>query len=105
MKPRYSKISVKHEAERLSTCELCDRQVSETTRHHLTPKSEGGLITVALCPTCHQTLHRFFSNQTLAKEFSSIEALQNDPEIAQYLSWVRRQPDRAIRVRANKNRR
>ena len=96
---------MKHDIERRAVCELCGRQVSQTTRHHLIPKSEGGTLTANLCPPCHQTLHKFFSNQTLAKQFSSIEALRRDPEIAQYLAWVRKQPDRLIRVAENKNRR
>ncbi|HVO43248.1 MAG TPA: HNH endonuclease [Aggregatilineales bacterium] len=96
---------MKLEAGQSLVCELCQRTVSGTTRHHLVPKSEGGTITASLCSACHRTLHRFFTSRTLAKDLSSIEALRRDPEIARYLAWVRTQPDRAIRARTSKKRR
>jgi HNH endonuclease len=60
---------------------LCERDVSRVTKHHVVPKSEGGKLTVDLCPACHKTLHSFITNETLAKELSSIEALRNDPNV------------------------
>ena len=89
----------------MSHCELCGRQVRQTSRHHLIPKSKGGVVTANLCSACHTTLHKFFSNQVLAKELHSLEALQNEPEIARYLVWIRKQPDRLIQVRENRKRR
>ncbi len=87
-------------------CELCGRDVSRVTRHHLVPKSEGGkTLTAQLCPACHKTLHSFFTNRTLASELGSIQALRRDPDIRQYLAWVRKQPDRAIRIRTSGKRR
>lgn len=62
-------------------------------------------MTVDLCAACHRTLHRFYTNRTLARELSSLEALRADPDIQRYLDWVRRQPDRAIRVRTRRARR
>jgi len=86
-------------------CELCLRHVSGISKHHLVPRSEGGTATVALCAVCHSTLHRFFTNRTLANELNTIEALRRTPEVARYLAWVRKQPDRAIRVRRARSRR
>lgn len=83
-------------------CALCEREVSFVTKHHLIPKSEGGREVVNLCTPCHKTLHSFFSNNTLLKELHSIEALRQNPEIARYLQWVRKQPDTTIRVRASR---
>ena len=105
MKSRYSEAVRKREAAKLPICELCGREVHQTSRHHLIPKSEGGKITADLCSPCHKTLHRFFTNRTLAKELHTVESLRNDPEIARYLDWIRKQPDRLIRVRENKKRR
>jgi len=87
-----------------STCALCGRQVSRLSRHHLVPKSEGGVQTVALCQACHTTLHKFFTNRTLARQKCTIEALRQDPDIQRYLAWIRKQPDRLIRVRAKRDR-
>src|SRR4051812_33587590 len=84
-------------------CALCEREVSRVTRHHLVPKQEGGRYgeTVDLCSACHKTLHSFFTNRTLSKELRTVEALREDPEIARYLAWVRKQPDGSIRVRTH----
>jgi hypothetical protein len=88
-----------------SCCALCERQVRRVSRHHLIPKSEGGRVAVNLCAPCHKTLHSFFSNTTLLKELHSIEALRDNPEIVRYLAWVRKQPDKAIKVRTRRDRR
>lgn len=91
----------------VSRCALCEREVAYVNRHHLIPRSEGGTITdtVELCLDCHHTLHRFYRNRTLSREFSTIEALRADPEIARYLAWVRKQRAGRIRVRTRKGRR
>jgi 5-methylcytosine-specific restriction endonuclease McrA len=86
------------------TCSLCERAVSQVTKHHIVPKSEGGKQTVDLCMTCHATLHRYFTNETLAREKSSIEALRADPDIARYLQWIKKQNKRIFRVKTRKNR-
>ncbi|MBX3061826.1 MAG: HNH endonuclease [Anaerolineae bacterium] len=86
------------------TCALCERLVRRANKHHIVPRSEGGEETVWLCLTCHATLHKFFSNRTLADRLNSIEALRSDPDIARYLAWVRKQSDQAFPVRRRKNR-
>lgn len=86
-------------------CALCGREVAGVTKHHLIPKSEGGKATIELCSACHKTLHSFFENRTLAKELHTIEALRQEPDIARYLKWVRKQPDKRIRVRASRSKR
>jgi 5-methylcytosine-specific restriction protein A len=88
-----------------TACALCLRQVRGISRHHLVPKSEGGTVTVDLCGACHKTLHKFFTNRTLAKELNSIEALLGNQEVQRYVGWVRKQPDRAIRVRSSRKKR
>jgi hypothetical protein len=85
-------------------CALCGRQVGHLSRHHLVPKSEGGTETVGLCSACHTTLHKFFTNRTLARHKYTIEALQQAPDIQRYLAWVRKQPDRRITVRRKRDR-
>ncbi len=88
-----------------SRCELCGRSVMHITRHHLIPRTEGGKDVVDLCIPCHKTLHSFFSNRTLLHELHTIEALRQEPEIARYLEWIRKQPDRTIRVARRKDKR
>lgn len=79
-------------------CALCGRDVAALTVHHLVPKSHGGTETVPLCFPCHKTIHAFFSNDTLARVYPTLDALRATDEIRVYLRWVRRQPDRHIRV-------
>lgn len=88
-------------------CELCEREVGRLTSHHLVPKARGGKHgpQVMLCPTCHRQLHAMFSEATLEKELSSIEALKGHPEVANFLSWMRKQKGHAsFRVRRSKGR-
>ena len=91
--------------EPLHTCALCEREVREVTKHHLVPKSEGGREVVKLCHTCHKTLHSFFTNETLLKELHTVEDLRAEPEIARYLSWIRKQRDSRIQVKTHRDRR
>src|SRR3982751_294959 len=86
-------------------CALCQREVLQVTRHHLIPRSKGGTEVVDLCVPCHKTLHSFFSNRTLLNELHTVESLRQEPEIARYLEWIRKQPDRAIRGARRKGKR
>ena len=72
-------------------CELCRRQVSFVTRHHLTPKEEGGKYspTVALCQPCHSSIHRHIINHELASRYNNLEALQQAESLQKYLKWVK----------------
>jgi hypothetical protein len=58
-----------------------------------------------LCQPCHKTLHSFFTNETLLKELHTIEQLRAEPEIARYVSWVRKQRDARFKVKTRRNRR
>jgi hypothetical protein len=86
-------------------CALCEREVRSVSKHHIVPKSEGGRNTVDLCSACHKTLHSFFKNETLAEKLSTLDALREDPDIARYLAWVRKQRDSRIQVRRKRERR
>lgn len=91
--------------ETIHICGLCEREVRQVNKHHLIPKSEGGREVIELCFACHKTLHSFFTNGTLATELNSIATLRQNPQIAQYLKWVRKQRDSRIQVARSRNRR
>ncbi len=83
-------------------CELCLREAPRYTVHHLIPRARGGNHgpKAKLCPTCHRQLHAMFTEATLARELYSIELLRSNPEVHQYLRWVRRQKgETSFRVR------
>ena len=46
---------------------------------------------VFLCRQCHRGIHKFFDEMTLAKEFSSLEQLKNNPQVQRHVSWVKKQ--------------
>ena len=76
--------------------------------HHLIPRAEGGRLgpKASLCSTCHRQLHALFSEETLAKELTSIDAMRANPQVSQYLSEARRQKSSAnFRVRRSSRRR
>ena len=86
-------------------CALCGREVGSRSRHHLCPRSEGGVETAAVCSGCHRQVHALFTNATLARELDTLEKLRAAPEMQSYLKWAARQQDRHVRVRRSKQRR
>jgi 5-methylcytosine-specific restriction endonuclease McrA len=87
-------------------CQLCGRQVSELTVHHLVPRTrhnnrrvrrdltrrEVRQALALLCRGCHNFLHATFTEKTLEREFSTLEALASSPQVAQFVDWLRRKP-------------
>lgn len=75
----------------MPNCELCEREVKETTKHHLVPKQKGGKhgAIANLCRACHSTLHRTFSNTELAKHYNTISKLQEAEALQKYLKWIK----------------
>ncbi len=86
-------------------CELCERMMEQLTAHHLTPRQKTKRKKVApgptiqICSACHRQLHALFNNSQLAKELNSIDKLKSYPDMANFLTWVKKQdPDRRINV-------
>lgn len=80
-------------------CPLCERPIppeAKSSRHHLTPRLKGGTHkgTVRLHQICHSAIHARFSESELARRLADIEALRADPELAQFIAWVRTKPPR-----------
>ncbi|ASP40775.1 hypothetical protein CHH28_00690 [Bacterioplanes sanyensis] len=84
-------------------CQLCQRRVA-LTFHHLIPRkmhrrtyfrkhfdraqlNEG----IWVCRRCHRGIHKLYDEMTLAKQFASLTALQNDPAMKKHIAWVARQ--------------
>lgn len=92
-------------------CELCGRSVPLLTRHHLIPRArhhnkrnkreferEDVVTRIALlCTACHGQVHALFTLKELEREFNTIAALAEYPEMARFVKWVRKQPsDRRV---------
>lgn len=78
-------------------CPLCDRPIppdAKSSRHHLVPRLKGGthLGTVRLHQICHSAIHARFSEAELATRLSDIGSLKADPEIADFVAWVKTKP-------------
>jgi len=91
------------------TCDLCERDVEKLTIHHLVPKQKlkrhGGPVTIiSICSSCHRQIHSLYDNTTLLRELNSLEKLKNDPEMATFLSWIKKQdPSKRVHVRRKKD--
>ena len=86
-------------------CPLCDRPIPKgapQSRHHLIPKRKGG-DTVLLHHQCHKETHARIGESELATMFSTPAALKTHPDLAQFITWVRKRPpnflSRTIRKR------
>jgi len=75
-------------------CPLCGRDIPEDQReaHHLIPKSKGGKVTEHLHRICHQQIHALFKDSELAKTYSTVAAILENPEMQTYVEWVKTKP-------------
>lgn len=83
----------------LGPCPICGRPMIDgpsVDRHHWVPRSEGGGDWSTLHRICHKKIHSLFSEDALAKDFSSAAALSAHPDIRTFVKWVRKQPPELI---------
>ena len=87
-------------------CELCGREVSFLTRHHLIPRtrhankrnkrdfkrSEVKHRIAWVCRPCHDHVHALFGEKTLERKFNTLGALAEHPEMKKFLAWIRKKP-------------
>lgn len=75
-------------------CPLCQRPVprAQQDAHHLVPKSHGGLDTVVLHRICHRQIHALLTETELARQYHTIEALQTQAQMSDFLQWVKNKP-------------
>jgi hypothetical protein len=48
--------------------------------------------TVLLHQVCHAAIHARFTEAELARRLSTVEALRNDPDLAEFITWIRTKP-------------
>lgn len=68
-------------------CDLC-RRFGPSTRHHLTPRSLGGVGICILCPDCHCFVHRVFDNALLAEHYNRLRKIRRHPRVRVYLGQI-----------------
>lgn len=103
----------------MQRCELCERDVSGTTRHHLIPRMRHRQprvqrattraerhATVALCGPCHRQIHAVLSEKQLASDYNTVAALRGHPDIARFVAWLAgKPPDFRVRTQTQRRRR
>lgn len=78
-------------------CPLCLRPIPAgvaQSLHHLVPKLKGGKSgpVVLLHHICHKEIHARFTESQLARQFNTIQALREAPQLQGYLEWIARRP-------------
>lgn len=89
--------------DRVGMCPCCHR-VTRLTFHHLIPKKmhrrsffkkhytkEEKQRGVMICRQCHNGIHRFYDEMTLAKALNSLVLIKGDPKLAAFFHWVSKQ--------------
>lgn len=85
-------------------CELCARPWIPLTQHHLIPRSaapkavkrgwhtaEACQTSIAwLCRACHSFVHGFAGNDELAREWYSVELIEEREDVQRWVAWVGR---------------
>jgi 5-methylcytosine-specific restriction protein A len=76
-------------------CAFCGRPFSpkQLTKHHCLPRQKGGdkEDVSLICSQCHGMVHATYTSATLAALYPTIEKLRQAPELASFLTWVRKQ--------------
>ncbi|KAI5790692.1 hypothetical protein DFH27DRAFT_485988 [Peziza echinospora] len=85
-------------------CEICERTGGNLTYHHLIPRSthakvlkrnwhpEHMLNSVAwLCRPCHSTVHKVADNETLAREYYTVEKLLERDDVQKWAAYISKQ--------------
>jgi 5-methylcytosine-specific restriction endonuclease McrA len=77
-------------------CALCGRKTPHEylEKHHLIPRSKSGKITALFCCDCGNQVHVLFSNKELQQQYNSIESLQSNKRVKEWISWIRHKPNK-----------
>lgn len=87
-------------------CELCERAVDALIRHQLIPKTRHRSQRMRrdhklehlradalwLCQPCHEQVHAIFSEKELGDVYNTRERLLAQPDIGQFIAWLRAKP-------------
>lgn len=91
----------------MDKCPLCKRDNYHPSDHHLVPKCRGGgpQDTLCICESCHQAIHKLFSNKELESDYSSVEALLGHEKFAKTAAFIGKQnPQTKIKTDRSKER-
>lgn len=100
------------ERQKVGTCPLCKRDLIEgpsINEHHFIPKSKGGKSEdkILIHRSCHDFLHRRFTENELARTYNSPEKCLEDEDVKNYMTWIKKKdPEFIDRIKvSNKKKR
>jgi len=87
-------------------CQLCGREETALTRHHLIPqcrhrnkwnkknfsRTAVKHDLVLLCGACHRQVHALLSEKELERGYHTLAALREHPEVRKFVEWIKRKP-------------
>jgi hypothetical protein len=97
---------LKTSATSFGRCPLCGREMIDdgrsTDKHHMVPKSRGGVATTRLHRVCHVFIHSRWTLRELETNFPDPQAILADPGAQAFVAWVMKKDpqyyDRSIRA-------
>lgn len=79
-----------HSVTQNTDCPLCGRPLGlvNVDKHHLIPKSQGGVDKFEIHRICHRKIHATFTEKELARTYNTWEALRTHYMIQAFIVWV-----------------
>eukprot|EP01105_Mastigella_eilhardi_P026632 TRINITY_DN7798_c0_g1_i1.p1 TRINITY_DN7798_c0_g1~~TRINITY_DN7798_c0_g1_i1.p1 ORF type:complete len:220 (-),score=65.98 TRINITY_DN7798_c0_g1_i1:67-705(-) len=90
-------------------CELCEREMP-LTKHHVIPREmheryvKKGFTKkvlnqgITICRPCHNAVHSFFDNKTLADKYNTVDTLLETEQMQKWIPYIRKQKIRSKRI-------
>ena len=75
-------------------CPICrrDTPLEYQEDHHLVPKCRKGNVTVTLCWSCADMLHKLFTIKELEHTYNTTETILSDERVQKWIKWVSKKP-------------
>lgn len=77
-------------------CDICNRELpdnlDECNRHHLIPKSKGGVETILIHKICHNKIHSIWTETELGNYWHTVDRILEHPDMIKFISWVNNKP-------------
>jgi len=76
-------------------CPICQRKtpMGYQEKHHLIPKTKKGKETIIVCISCGDMLHQLFDNNFLKNNLNTIEKINNNEKVQNWVNWIKKKPD------------
>ena len=87
-------------------CVFCKRDIPDqyTMKHHLTPRSRKGKITVVCCCPCGSQVHKLFTLKEMEQKFHTVEEILSDERMQKWVRWIRKTNHYKVCMKAKKRR-